>query len=416
MNYPLFVARRLRLTSKKGRGTPPGIIIAVTGIALALVIMMLAMSIVLGFKNEIKHKVMGFDAHIAILPASYDGDEPNPFLDVTPELTDIIDGIDGIESSSLTLVQSAILKTDNDFEGIMIKGLPQDGSMDFINSHIVEGAPCDYSDPECANDVSMSKTTANLLNLGVGDKVYAYFFIDGAVKPRRLRIASIYDTHFSDYDKNYVFSSLKLLQGVNGIDSLSGNRLQMTVTDIDHIDDTALELQNAMIKASYNDELQGVYRLTTVTETGMMYFNWLELLDTNVVVIIILMILVSGFTLVSSLFIIILERINLIGIFKALGATNGEVRRIFIYLGQKLVLRGMLIGNIAGIAVLLLQSKLHFLPLDPEAHYLNYVPVEIDWINILLLNIGVFVVSWAMIILPCHIVSSIKPSQSIRYE
>lgn len=416
MNYPLFVARRLRLTSKRGRGTPPGIIIAVTGIALALVIMMLAISIVLGFKNEIKQKVMGFDAHISILPASYDGDEANPFLETTPQLTDIINSIDGIESSSLTIVQSAILKTDNDFEGIIIKGLPDDKSWEFINDHIIEGVPCDYSNPECANDVSMSETTANLLNIGVGDKVYAYFFTDGVIKPRRLRVASIYDTHFSDYDKNYIFSSLALLQKVNDVDSLAGNRLQLTIKDIDHIDEKAMELQNAMIEASYKGNLQGVYRLSTVTESGMMYFNWLELLDTNVVVIIILMILVSGFTLVSSLFIIILERINLIGIFKALGATNGEIRRIFIYLGQKLVLWGMIIGNVIGLGVLLLQHRFHFLPLDPEAYYLNYVPVEINWIYLLLLNIGVFVTAWAMIILPCHIVASIKPSQSIRYE
>ena len=171
-----------------------------------------------------------------------------------------------------------------------------------------------------------------------------------------------------------------------------------------------------MFKACATGELTGLYRLSNVNSTAMMYFNWLELLDTNVVVILILMSLVSGFTLISSLFIIILERINMIGIMKALGATNNEIRRIFIYIAQRLIVYGLLAGNIIGLTIMLLQKHFHIFPLDPDAYYLNYVPVEIDWLYIALLNIGVFIIAWLMILLPSHLVSTISPSRSIRYE
>ena len=207
-----------------------------------------------------------------------------------------------------------------------------------------------------------------------------------------------------------------MTQGLNSADVSAGSRIELRVNDENKIDDDALLLQDAMMRASYNGLLDGMYRINSVHNTGMMYFNWLELLDTNVVVILVLMTLVSGFTLISSLFIIILERVNMIGILKALGATNGEVRRIFIYLVQRLVLWGMLAGNAVGITFLVLQRHYHLLPLDPDAYYLNYVPVEINWWYILALNVGVFVVSWLMVLAPSHMVSTISPSQSIRYE
>ena len=237
---------------------------------------------------------------------------------------------------------------------------------------------------------------ADALNLGVDDRINAYFFTSNAVRARRLDIAGIYDTHFSDYDKLYVFGSLPLTQGLNSADASAGSRIELRVNDENKIDDDALLLQDAMMRASYNGLLDGMYRINSVHNTGMMYFNWLELLDTNVVVILVLMTLVSGFTLISGLF--------------------KKIKHFFIYLVQRLVLWGMLAGNAVGITFLLLQRHYHLLPLDPDAYYLNYVPVEINWWYILALNVGVFVVSWLMVLAPSHMVSTISPSQSIRYE
>ncbi|TFU92675.1 ABC transporter permease [Barnesiella sp. WM24] len=415
MSYELFIARRLRLNPGNRRRPSTSIIIAITGIALSLVIMMAAMCIVLGFKEEIRNKVYGFDAHVTIHPAHADG-SPAEFLEYTPVLDSIINSTGCFEKPELVAQQSGILKTDSDFQAIILKGITEDRNYNFIASNITEGSMPGFDADSSRNSIVISQTTASDLGLHPGDKTYAYFFSNGAVKTRRLNIAAIYDTHFSDYDKIYAYSPISLTQGIGGTDSAAATTVELTSRDPSRITESGIRLQDAMMTSAYMNRLTGAYTLTTVLDTAMMYFNWLELLDTNVVVILILMIAVSGFTLVSCLFILILERVRMIGILKTLGASNSEIRKIFIYLSQRIVLWGMLAGNVIGISFIILQHHLHILPLDADAYYLNYVPVKIDWMYIILLNFGIFLVSWLIIILPTHMVAKINPCKSIRYE
>lgn len=416
MGYELFIARRLRLSDESRRGMSPSIVIAIVGIALSIVVMMLAMSIVYGFKKEIRSKVTGFDSQVTVYPASYDGVSDGGYIDFSPELRKVIDGTDLFLAPSLVLQQPAIIKTDTTFQAVLIKGIGDGPGWDFVSDNIIAGELPEYSDEEDGNKVIVSEIIANKLGLKLGDKVNAYFFIDNSLKARRIELAAIYNTNFGDYDKAFIFSSLPFVQKVVGVGNNQGSRIELMTSGRESVDESALKLQNEMMLACYTGKLNGTYRLATVTENGMMYFNWLELLDTNVVVILVLMALVSGFTLISSLFIIILERVNMIGVLKALGATNGEIRRIFSYVAQKLVILGMLIGDILGIAFLLIQKYTRFLPLDPEAYYLDYVPVEINWLQIILLNIGVFLISWLMILIPGQLVAKITPASSIKYE
>lgn len=415
MSYELFIARRLRLNREGRRGLSTSIVIAIAGIALAIMIMMASLCIVLGFKDEIRNKVMGFDSHVTIHPESSDYDE-EAYLTLTPELTDIIKRTGEFTSASLVLQQTGVIKTEDNFQAVIVKGIEAGDGFDFVRDNIVEGSLPESDTAENRNKVAVSQTTARALQLHPGDRIYAYFFVDGAVKTRRIEVAAIYDTHFGDYDKLYIFAPLSFTQSICGTDSLSGNRLELKTADTYRINEAAMHLQEAMMDSAENGHLQGMYSISSVLDTAMMYFNWLELLDTNVAVILILMMIVAGFTLISSLFIIILERINMIGILKALGATNGEIRRIFIYMAQKIVIRGMIIGDITGITLLLLQQHYRILPLNPDSYYLNYVPVEINWPYIILLNIGVFVISGLTIIVPSHAVSSISPCRTIRYE
>ena len=415
MSYELFIARRLRLNREGRRGLSTSIVIAIAGIALAIMIMMASLCIVLGFKDEIRNKVMGFDSHVTIHPESSDYDE-EAYLTLTPELTDIIKRTGEFTSASLVLQQTGVIKTEDNFQAVIVKGIEPGDGFDFVRDNIVEGSLPESDTAENRNKVAVSQTTARALQLHPGDRIYAYFFIDGAVKTRRIEVAAIYDTHFGDYDKLYIFAPLSFTQSICGTDSLSGNRLELKTADTYRINEAAMHLQEAMMDSAENGHLQGMYSISSVLDTAMMYFNWLELLDTNVAVILILMMIVAGFTLISSLFIIILERVNMIGILKALGATNGEIRRIFIYMAQKIVIRGMIIGDITGITLLLLQQHYRILPLNPDSYYLNYVPVEINWPYIILLNIGVFVISGLTIIVPSHAVSSISPCRTIRYE
>lgn len=415
MSYELFIARRLRLNSDNSRRPSASIIIAITGIALSLVIMMSAMCIVLGFKEEIRNKVYGFDSHVTIHPANADG-SPAETLEYTPVLDSIISSTGYFAKPELVVRQSGILKTDNDFQAIVLKGMSRGRGMEFIAENIVAGKMPDYSSDDSRNCIIISKSTAKSLNLKPGDKPFAYFFTNGSVKTRRLEIAAVYDTHFSDYDKIYAYGSLELAQGIGGMDSTYATTVELTAHDTDDIMESGIMLQDAMMTAAYMGKLTGAYTLTSVLDTAMMYFNWLELLDTNVIVIIVLMIAVSGFTLVSSLFILILERVRMIGILKALGSSNTEIRHIFIYMAQRIVLWGMLAGNIIGLTFLLAQYNWHFLPLDADAYYLTFVPVKISWLYIISLNAGIFILSWLIILLPSHIIAKINPCKSIRYE
>jgi lipoprotein-releasing system permease protein len=415
--------------SGKGGGTATSIIMAIAGISLAIVIMMAALCIVTGFKHEIRRKVMGFDAHVSIVPATNSAEYANdyesvdngsPVLTFSPQLVEIINDTHLFSHAELVMEHPVVLKTDTDFEGLVLRGLTPGPGADFIASTVVDGSwladsianESDIGD----NTIAISRMTADKLDIAIGDRVFAYFFTDEGVRARRLTIQAIYDTHFSDYDKIYAFAPITLLQGVNDLNELQGNRIDLYLHDTTDIDGSALTLQNAMMKAAWEGNLDGLYRISSVTTKAMMYFNWLELLDTNVVVVLVLMALVSAFTLISSIIIIILERVRMIGILKALGASNASISHIFSLLGRRLVVYGMIIGNALGLTLMYIQQHFHLLPLDPEAYYLDFVPVEINATQIILLNVCVFIIAWAVLLIPGKLIASVSPASSIRYE
>lgn len=421
MNLELHIARRMRFKRDNRHGTSPSIPIAVAGIALAVIVMMIAIAVVLGFKHEIRDKVTGFDAQITVA-AAQEVNSYAEYQDITPvTLNDTLrhlikNALPPGARLSLTCTRPAMLKTENDFLGIMLRGMSPDADFSFISRNISSGTLPDYSDSNTASAVIISQSMARSLGLAVGDKVHAYFFIDDNVRARNLTVAAIYDSHFGEYDALYAFCGIDMLQKLLNLAPDQGSAINVTEIPQTGITIGSETLHEALSQAYHKGLTDVWYTVDNVFHTGALYFNWLELLDTNVVVILILMSLVSGFTLISSLFIIILERVRMIGLLKALGATDGMIRRIFIYLAQRLVLLGMLIGNAVSLSLLALQSYLHMIPLDPEAYYLNYVPVEFNWLYILLLNIGVLTVSSLMLLLPSHIISRISPSQTMRYE
>ena len=255
-----------------------------------------------------------------------------------------------------------------------------------------------------------------MLDIKLGDKINTYFFTNNNIRARKFEISGIYNSNFGDYDKLIAYASLSSLQHIAQLDSLSGTSIVINGLNNEEIASHSISLYSAISEAVYAGKLNKIYSIDNVHHTGAMYFNWLDLLDTNVVVILVLMGCVAGFTLISCLFIIILERVKTIGLLKAMGATNSQVRRIFIHMAQRLVIRGMLIGNILSITVLLLQQHYHIVPLDPEAYYLNSVPVEINWLHILILNLCVIVIASLILILPSHLASKISPAQTMRYE
>lgn len=411
----LFIARRLRLNSKdKGVNSSPSHAIATLGVSLSIFIMILSLAIVGGFKSEIANKIYSLDSHIRVYNAAL-GLDDNIYTIHTDDVMPVIRSTfadDVVANMSLNADQSAIIKTADDFKGIVFKGVDGNYDWSYIGSTLVSGRLPDRAKPE---EVLISNSVAKKLRIGVGDKIYTYF-CNQKIKVRRVIVTGIFNTDFDDFDSNYLLGSLTLLQGVNGWSENTGNYVGIIVKDTAQIPALSYLLFSKLAASAYNTDNRTVYNVTNTTQTNASFFSWLSLLDMNVIIIICLMAIVSGFTLISVLLMIVLERIKLIGLLKTLGADGSMIRRIFILLTQKLILRSLIIGNVLGIGLALVQKYFHIIKLNSEAYYMPYVPIQIDWLTIALLNVCVFVAAYLTLLGPSHIISSIKPSTTLRYE
>lgn len=418
MKPTIFIARRLSLSSDSKSGKS-GVVIGTTGVTLAIIIMILAIAVVSGFKQEITGKLKGFNADVTI-HAQTQPDNPafTAGIRLSDSLMRIISQSAPNATANLVIRQPAIFKTDTDFQGIILKGLPSGQSWDFVDANITEGKIPGTSG-ESVNTVVISSTTASQLGLKPGDDVLTHFLDDNSLRTRKLHITGIYDTHFHDFDATLAFTPIAMLQKLAKTDSITGTAVEIRITDnaADASSSVAQALTDRFINATVDRPSNPMlYRTESIRESCAMYLNWLDLLDTNVVVIIVLMACVSGFTLISSLFIIILSRVNTIGLLKAIGATNHQIRRTFIYMAERLVIRGMLLGNAIAIILILIQNRWHFLHLDPDSYYLSFVPAQFSWIGILSVNAGVLIISALILILPSHIIAGISPAKSLRFE
>lgn len=416
MDACFWISRRLRL-SGTGRSLSAGAVIAVCGIALALMIMELTLAVVTGFKHEISRKVMGFDAQISVgTPYDMSRGASVDFLTLTPALEKTLAGFAPDVKPSLAMQLPGIIKTDDDFAGVVYVGHDAAHDDSFERGNIVEGEMPDFLDGDHDNSVVISAYMARNLGLKTGDRIYSCFFVDGRLKTRRHDIAAIYESNLEEYDRSIVYASLHGMQKVAGVDSISGTRIEYSGFELDRLDDLSMDLQGRLGMAAQDGDLPALYPVTNVLQTGAIYFNWLSLLDTNVVVIFVLMMCVALFTIVSSLFLIVLDRVQTIGLLRSLGASRRMISRIFLMLGMRLVVAGMIVGNIAGIGLPMLQSATRFIGLDPEMYYLDHVPVEIDPTAFLLLNVGVLVVALAVLYIPSKSAAKIDPVETMRYD
>lgn len=414
--FSLWASRRFKLAASSGANAT-GVAIAVAGVALAVIIMECSLGVVLGFKHSITDRIMGFDSQVIIQPA-YNADDGSSQKYLQLDTTLLPAALAAIPQAtpSLRFDMPGIIKTDNDFAGVYFIGYDTAHDYSFERGSVIEGALPDFASKADANKIAISKSMANSLNLKIGDKPYAYFFENDNVKQRRLEVGAIYETGFSDYDKTIAFAPISTLQKIAGVDSITGTSITLAGIDNDHIEDAAADMQQLLLNLYSLGEIDDLYPVDNVRHTGSMFFSWLDLLDTNVVVIFILMACVAGFTLISSMFILILDRIAAIGLLRSLGATRGQVRMVFVNLAMKIIARGLIIGNIVGLGLLAAQQHTRYLKLDPEMYYLPYVPVEINWWWMLWLNVAVVAVSWCILVIPSSLAARISPSQTMRYE
>ncbi|MDE5793525.1 MAG: FtsX-like permease family protein [Muribaculaceae bacterium] len=396
-----------------GRKASPGVKVATAAIALSVAVMIASIAIVLGFKREITDKVLGFTSHIVMTVSnSSDGDN---IITMTPTLKKILDSQQDIKDYSLQISIPAILKTPNDFKGIFLKTLEDKATREFLKSNLISGKIPDYSTDSTRLEIVLSRMAASQMGLKQDDKVDCYFINDD-VKVRRLKIAGIFNSHFDAYDDLMVYGSRGLAEAFTGLKANQGSSILITTKDFNRLEEETINIQNSLNEAAAEGLIYKTYYLENAHIQGASYFHWLSMLDTNVIVVLTLMMIVGCVTLVSGMLTIILDKKRFIGLIKALGAANGKVRQVFVYLALRVAILGMAIGNALIIGLLLIQDKYHIFKLDASSYYIDFVPVEMNWMAFLILNIGVLAIIYLTLIFPSRIIANISPSETMRSE
>jgi len=414
MNLEYFIAKKIHFGTKgEKRVSPPAVRIATIGVALGLMVMILSVAIVIGFKQEIRNKVIGFGSHVQITHLDSNNSYEMQPIEISPKLMNDVTHTDGVMHVQQFTTKPGIIKLDNAFQGVVLKGISKDYDWNFFKSNLVEGEVINFNSDSPSNDVMISKTLASRLRMKVGDSFLTYFVQDN-VRVRKFHVKGIYQTNFTEYDKAFILADLRHIQKLNGWESNQVGGLEILVNDYNRLDPIADELGQKL--TNREDVYKNNLYVRSIKEINPQVFSWLDLLDMNVWIILILMISVAGFTMISGLLIIILERTNMIGIMKAMGANDLSIRKIFLYVSFFLVGKGMIWGNAIGLSICILQQQFHFLKLNPEVYYLTAVPIELNWVFLLLLNIGAMIISMLMLVGPSYLIAKIRPAQSIRFE
>lgn len=433
MPFPFFIAQRFfrNIGADKKSASNPTITIATAGVAVGLAVMILTISVITGFKREVSSKVNGFASDIEVLDyRSLSSPEGFP-INADSTFVAGVKKLPGVARVDKVSQKMGILKTDDEFQGVTFKGIDAGYDTTFIAKALVKGRLPRLDageDPETgtigSNEVAISQSMANDLSLGVGDRIFAYFF-EESIKMRRFKVTGIYCTNMHVFDKTFVVTDYATVGDLNAWDadkcSTLEIRLQNSVENQTQFFATNTALDNAVLAATeycakHPDEEALQRRPLSVREHYMQVFSWLDLLDFNMIVILVLMICVAGFTMISGLLILILERTQTIGILKALGATNGKVRRIFLNFAALITLRGLLIGDVLAIGLILAQQQWGLVHLDPTSYYVDTVPVELNWLPILLVNIITLALTTLALVGPSFMISRIQPAKAIRYE
>ena len=415
MNWKLFIAHRIYRSNEGGKEvSKPAVRIAMWGIAVGLAVMIVAVSVVVGFKHEVRDKVVGIGSDITV--TNFDAQKSYETVPVSASdsLLDVLRSTEGVKHVQRYSTKPGMIMTDDNFLGMVLKGISQEYDWTFLSKHLQEGEIPAFSDTASTNRTLISRTIANKLHLKTGDKLYTYYIDGEKVRARRLEVSGIYQTNFSIYDDLFLLTDLYTVNRLNSWkpDQVSG--IEVEVEDYGLLQPIKENIREKV--DMQKDRYGSTYYVTTVEESNPQIFAWLDLLDMNVWVILILMTGVAGFTMISGLLIIILERTNMIGVLKALGADNLAIRKVFLSFSVFLIGRGMLWGNLIGLAFVGVQSFFRPFKLDPATYYVDSVPVEFNLWWWILLNVCTLIVSVLMLVGPSYLIAHIHPAKSIKFE
>lgn len=414
MNLPYFIANRLIKGRREGTSfSRPINVIAVTGIALGLSVMILAVAILTGFKKQIREKVVGFGSNIQIM--NFDSNislETTPVSD-TQSFIPVIKKIPGIKHVQVFATKAGIIKTDNEIQGVVLKGIGSDFDWSYFRGNMVDGNTFSVTDTGRTNNVIISKKISDMLRLKKGDS-FAMYFVQDPPRSRKFTVSGIYQTNLEEFDKAYVFCDIGHIKRLNGWrdDQVSG--FEVFINDFDRLDRMTEEVRDAIGYRMTEEDTK--FKVTNIRMKYPQIFDWLNFQDMNVIIIITLMLLVAGFNMISGLLILILEKTNMIGILKALGSENKTIRKVFLYQAAWLIGKGLFWGNVIGIGLAFLQLKTGLVTLDPTSYYIKTVPVNLVPLHILLLNAGTMIAIIFMLLVPSQLITRIAPVKAIKYD
>ena len=405
MNIEYFISKRLFSAKEKNNSyTKPILRIAIFAIALSLAVMLIATMVVTGFKNDISSKIIGFGSHITISNfnnnESYESEPISIQQDFYPSIN-----VSSVKNINVFATKAGIIKTSNEIHGVVLKGVSFDDDWTFFNDNLIDGEVLNI-DVNKSNDILISEEISRMLSLDVADDLIMYFAQDPP-RVRKFKIKGIYNTAMVDFDELYVFVDLKHIQELNSWQSDQVGGFEISINDFDDLDQVT---QSIYEKIPYDFNAQ------SIKEKMPQIFDWLDLQDVNVRVILILMLIVAVINMATALLILIVERISVIGMLKALGATNWSVRRIFLYSAVQLIVRGLMLGNVLALGFAFLQKHFSLISLDPTTYYMDTVPINLNLTHILTLNVGTVVICYLILIIPSIIITKIAPIKAIRFK
>lgn len=414
MNLEYFIAKRIHFEKKGEKNVSrPAVRIATIGIAVGVAVMLIAIAVVIGFKQEIRNKTIGFGSHIQITNFDNNNSYEMQPIRMSDTLQNQLKAIPNLRHIQRFVTKPGIIKTENDFQGMILKGVGPEFDWSFFKSNLLEGDILNLNDSTPVNEAIISKSIADMMGLKLGDSFLTYFLQD-QIRARKFTVKGIYSTNFADYDKLFVITDIRIAQRLNGWDQEYFSGMEILITDFNYLDGVSNQVY-ALAANRFDAEGNG-YFIQTIRQLNPQIFSWLDLLDMNVWVILLLMLAVAGFNMISGLLILILEKTNMIGILKSYGAGNWSIRKIFLYESIFLIGKGMLWGNIIGLLICFVQYQFKIIPLDPVSYYTSTVPITFNWLYIVLLNAGTLIVSVLMLIGPSYLITKISPAAIMRYE
>lgn len=407
MKFERLIAKRF-LQKGEGNFTRPLVNIATYSIALGVLVIIMSVSILRGFQNEITRKVVGFGSHIVVKPFESQNNfyEHQP-LAVDRDMVSRIEGIEGVRHVQFFAQKGGMVKTDEQIHGIVFKGVGRDFDSTFFKTNLKDGRLFDFSADKASNEIIVSQRFSDKMKLKIGDKVRTYFWGGDNYRARAFTIVGVYSTDLTEFDEKFIVGDMRHIQKINGWDSSQTVGYEILVDDFDNLDRIANDVY---------DRIDNSLTISTIVEDNPDMFSWLSLLDTDIALILVVMMLVCIVSVISALLIMIFEKTPMIGLLKTMGATNGSIRRIFLYKSAGIIVKGLLIGNALALLLCELQDKLQIVKLDSESYHMSAVPIDLNpWIFVVL-SAGTAAVCLLALLLPSSYIANIRPAKAIKVE